>query len=152
MAKDALERLFEDSLNSSDTQMDYSIDEQLDFEENNFLDSIGTDAKNTLDSRIEKLELENEPVVIEEEPTQVEEEPVKRGRGRPRKDASTEPKEVETKATPVKNENVKYLDMNEFMDSLSIDLLNELKDSNYVTRNFSRSQMLVIINYIMNKI
>ena len=42
--------------------------------------------------------------------------------------------------------------LNMFMDSLARDLIQELRDKQYETRNFNREQMLVILDYLEKKI
>ena len=164
MGKDALQRLYEDSSSLSNLEkFQYSLDEQLDGlqEEEDFIGTMGKDAQETLMSKIQKVEMDeeekekisnflNEDVEedsfkeddeeegIEESEEEIE---VKRGRGRPRKNP-------EESTQPLKTSN----NFNAFMDSLARDLVKELKNSNYTTRNFSREQMLVILDYLEKKI
>ena len=62
MAKDALERLFEDAMKSSNgsNTSQYSLDEQLDVEDD-FLDAMSNSSKDLLLSRIQKVSLDDEP-------------------------------------------------------------------------------------------
>ena len=163
MAENALERLYAESL-SMDEQK-YTADDLLDAEgEDNFIEKMSTESKDFLMSKIQKVELDEVPIedkefssiddfidgdTVEEdeddEQTGVVEEP-KRGRGRPRKT----PIEDETPSNKVPT--VKVSNLDSFMDSLAKDLIEELRVSNYKTRNFSQEQMLVILNYLEEKI
>lgn len=167
MARDALERLFNDVTRHQNLdKSQYSLDEQIEADEGEFLDAMSEESKNVFLSRVQKVELEDdeEEEIIEEEneepldeedyeeeeiEEEVEEQP-KRGRGRPRK-TPVEEQPVEQVYTEVpKQQNINS--MNEFMDSLAKDLIEDLKKSNYQTRNYSKEQMLVILNYIKEKI
>lgn len=165
MAKDALERLFEDAVSSSE-QSQYSLEDQLNFEDDDFITSMSDQAKDAMSTRIQKIELDEDEIETDEfevndnetilnddsiESEVIEEEPVKRGRGRPRKNPLPEESEEENKEEnkEVKEkQNIKIDSMDEFMESLALDLIEELKTSNYKTRNFSKNQMLVILNYM----
>lgn len=62
MAKDALERLFEDAMNSSNPSSQYSLDEQLDEQldvDDDFLGVMSNSSKDTLISRLQKAELDD---------------------------------------------------------------------------------------------
>lgn len=116
------------------------------------LDNIEEDE---IDNEEEELTTEDEE--IKEEP----EEPVvehKRGRGRPRKKPLEESDSIKTsehviqKATVNTNSTEDIKSLNDFMDSLAKDLINELRESNYRTRNFNKKQMNVILDYLENKI
>lgn len=155
MPDNALERLYAESLTKDEQQ--YSTEDLLDSEEGeNFFEKMSNESKDYLMSKIQKVELEEvqleepEPTVEDifdedEEEEEIVEEP-KRGRGRPRKIQTTDD-EVSTST-----QNVPITSLNMFMDSLAKDLINELRTSNYKTRNFSREQMLVILNYLEEKI
>lgn len=112
-----------------------------------------------------KVELDDTEEEIEDEEikedTEELEEPVveqKRGRGRPRKkpleesDSTKTSTQVIQKATVNTNSTEDIKSLNDFMDSLAKDLINELRESNYRTRNFNKKQMNVILDYLENKI
>lgn len=162
MAENALERLYADSASMNENK--YSADDLLDAEgEENFIEKMSTESKDFLLSKIQKVELDEAPIedeefssiddfidddVVEDEDDEEEtivEEP-KRGRGRPRKNP------VEEETTSIKAQPTKVSDLDSFMDSLAKDLIEELRASNYKTRNFSQEQMLVILNYLEEKI
>lgn len=226
MAKDALERLFEDAMKSSNgsNSSQYSLEDQLDVDDD-FLDAMSNSSKDILLSRIQKVDLDDEPVKdnfeddiksaldynlvdestqvaeethipndefklekveldenenlsynsrddyliednkeeeIEEEETEESEEPVvehKRGRGRPRKKPLEETESSSKNSEPIaaksssNSSSMKDINsLNDFMDSLAKDLINELRESNYKTRNFNKKQMNVILDYLENKI
>lgn len=159
MPNDALQRLYEDSLNSSGQNFSstYSMEEEIEDEDDNFIDMMSQKSKEALFSKVpqpvsleeDENEIEEqEPVQEEDEDEQLQEEPVeieqKRGRGRPRKEETTYVKPQPQK--PISNK------FEFFMDSLAKDLIEELKESNYRTRNFNKEQMMVILNYLEEKI
>ena len=173
MPDNALERLYSDMNRSEESQ--YSIDELMEAENNSsILDIMGNESKEYLMSKIQKVELDDfEPEKFEVQPIDNELEPkepeleeelfedleqsqeieevqeVKRGRGRPRKEETVQVKDNddEDKKLPV---SISSLD--KFMDSLARDLIQELRDKKYETRNFNREQMLVILDYLEKKI
>lgn len=172
MAKNALERLFEDAQHQSNLdESQYSIDEQLEVEDDEFLNAMSDESKAAFLSKIQKVNLDEEPVEVDvpieeenyldstideeneyEEPIieeNIEEDQPKRGRGRPRKIPIEEQNTVKNLET---DNDIKINSMNEFMDSLAVDLIEDLKKSNYQTRNYSKEQMLVILNYLKEKI
>lgn len=199
MAKNALERLFEEASNNSNLdKSQYSIDEQLDIEEDEFIDAMSDASKAAFLSKVQKVELEepnieedlkmeeeaktrmedflNDDIEDEEdsedllddvseeedeeklnEELEVPEEP-KRGRGRPRKypiqdtEQSTKEEQPVEEKVVIKEEKQSINSMSAFMDSLAKDVIEDLKKSDYKTRNYSKEQMLVILNYILEKI
>lgn len=127
------------------------------------------------ETEVEEIEDEYTQIkeLEDEETTQVQEQQYaepKRGRGRPRKEVEQSfeqpvqkqiQKPIQQMKQPVYSESkqeepprVYYnsVDLSSFMDSLAKDLIEELRVSNYSTRNFSHSQMLTILNYIEQKI
>lgn len=67
MAKDALERLFEDAMNSSNIpSSQYSLDDNLDIDDD-FLGFMGDSSKDTLLSRIQKVELDDNKNILEDD-------------------------------------------------------------------------------------
>ena len=165
--KSALERLYEESGALNNPAPQYSVDDLLniDDEDNSFLNNMSSEGKETLFSKIEQVSLDDEIKEVEpnsstdqldnifgreevKEEREEEVQEVKRGRGRPRKDENLQAnKEDEDEKEPVK---ISSLD--KFMDSLAKDLIQELRDKKYETRNFNREQMLVILDYLEKKI
>lgn len=189
MAKDALERLFEDAANSqaNSNVSQYSIDEQLETsEEDDFFNMMSQESKDKLLQKVQKVELDEDEGSVEniieqdntkedeeveksstdkilEEMIEYDEEPEKsdisepkkeeqpkRGRGRPRKNPP--PEENSSSNNTDETNSSKLNSVSEFMDSLAKDLINDLKNSNYTTRNYSKSQMLVILEHLEKKI
>jgi hypothetical protein len=155
----ALEKLYADMNREHSSTEEYSIDELLESENNqSIFDIMGDEAKNSIMSKIEKVDLDEVPEVENnnfnnvEIDAQVNIEPqeVKRGRGRPRKEETLQSSREDDNDEKRVSESIHSLDM--FMDSLAKDLIQELRDKKYETRNFSREQMLVILEYIEKKI
>lgn len=181
MKEDTLSRLMKTSNKETST---FTLDEQLEDIDDDFMGAMSDESKNKMFDTIKKMEYredeseDNEFSVNpeeEEEDTQLpemeeEEEEIpqytepKRGRGRPRKiefDQSVQQQSQPVKqqySEPIREEqprvysNSNSMDLSSFMDSLAKDLIEELRVSNYSTRNFSHSQMLTILNYIEQKI
>ena len=117
-----------------------------------------------LDTVEENTEIKDEEVEHEEVEDEENEEPQepaiehKRGRGRQRKkpleDSDSTKSSIQSTQKPSVNINSieEINSLNDFMDSLAKDLINELRDSNYKTRNFNKKQMNVILDYLENKI
>lgn len=160
MGQNALQRLFEDAISSETEKSQYSMEEQLDLDDDDdFLDVMGPDSKNALLEHVQDLtkvepleepepELKQEEVKVEPEP-EVQE--VKRGRGRPRKTEEAPQPSIQKVEEP-KVSNLSFNGFEYFMTSLSIDLITELRKTNYVTRNFSKEQMETILNFIESKL
>lgn len=161
--KTALERLYEDTNSLHNDGSQYSVEDLLDMEdEGTILNRMSNESKETLFSKIEKVELDDEQafeepelneepfeeIEVEQIPEVEEVQEVKRGRGRPRKEETVQVKDDdEDRKLPV---SISSLD--KFMDSLAKDLIQELRDKKYETRNFNREQMLVILDYLEKKI
>lgn len=180
MKEDALSRL-KRAAGATANNTTYSIDEQLEDTDDDFIGAMSDESRDKMfgaikmeyreDSDNESEEVEDDDKYTQEqEPEEVQEQQYiepqyvepKRGRGRPPKKA-----EAETTTQPIKQvysepqqeepprvyrESSPSMDLSSFMDSLAKDLIEELRVSNYSTRNFSHSQMLTILNYIEQKI
>ena len=164
--KSALDRLYEESNSLNLENPQYSVEDLLNVgdEEETFLDKMSDKGKETLFSKIEKVELDTTseiketPVDTEEleevsdkdffgdinnsmEEDEEEKVEVKRGRGRPRKEETVE-----------KTQTQKSSSLDIFMDSLSRDLIDDLRNKDYRIHNLTEEQMSVIFNYLESKI
>lgn len=182
MKEDTLSRLMKTSNKETST---FTLDEQLEDIDDDFMGAMSDESKNKMFNTIKKMEYredeseDNEfsvnpedeekdtqlPVMEEEEEEEVPQytEP-KRGRGRPKKVEFDQPVQQQQQyvksqySEPIHEEQLRVysnsnsMDLSSFMDSLAKDLIEELRVSNYSTRNFSHSQMLTILNYIEQKI
>ena len=120
--------------------------EELPIEE----EEVNTIEEEFIEDTFEEDTFEEE--VFEEEPVieQEVEQEVKRRRGRPRKEETLQVIKEEEEEERKMPERINSLNM--FMDSLARDLIQELRDKQYETRNFNREQMLVILDYLEKKI
>ena len=138
------------------TALDYNLVDESNEEEN-----IEEDEFKFGQVKLDDIDDESDEEDSEEEEEEKEEPVVeqKRGRGRPRKkpleESNSTTKTTESPIQKSTSSNILTADiksLNDFMDSLAKDLINELRESNYRTRNFNKKQMNVILDYIENKI
>lgn len=147
-AQNAIDRLFA----SEQKTNDYTVDEMLEEDDDMFLEGMSDESKSALYGRVtpkpqvEEVTEKTQELPIQQGEENIEEdneepvEEVKRGRGRPRKEAVEQ-------STPQQDNDVSII-----MDALCMSVIEDLTRENYKFMNFTKEQTMVILNYMRKKL